>query len=303
MRKQNKALSILLTICMVVGMLPLSAYAADSVSYLYYADEAAAIAGNTTTGSCTDYTVVSDQTAWGEAGQTKWYVVSSSVTIADRITASGDVRLILSNGCTLTASKGIGVTDGNSLTIYGQSADGSTMGVLKSQSALSNNAAIGGESSKSSGQITINGGKITVKGGSSAAGIGGGRSGNGRVTVNGGVVTVNANSGSEGSAGIGGGYRGSGVVTINGGTVSANGREGGAGIGGGGYGAATVTVNGGSVTARGGGFGVGIGSGSGSQIDRSYTAAVTINGGTVDAYTGSGSGYKGAAIEIGRAHV
>ena len=270
-----------------------------AIGYLYYADEAAAIAGNTTTGSCTDYTVVSDQTAWGEAGQTKWYVVNSSVTIADRITASGDVHLILSDGCTLTASKGIGVTDGNSLTIYGQSADESTMGVLKSQNALSNNAAIGGESSISSGQITINGGKITVKGGNNAAGIGGGRSGKGSVTVNGGVVTVNANSGSEGSAGIGGGYRGSGVVTINGGTVSANGREGGAGIGGGGYGAATVTVNGGSVTARGGGFGVGIGSGSGSQIDRSYTAAVTINGGTVDAYTGSGSGYKGAAIGCG----
>ena len=45
MRKLNKALSVVLTICMIVGMLPLSAYAADSVSYLYYADEAAAIAG------------------------------------------------------------------------------------------------------------------------------------------------------------------------------------------------------------------------------------------------------------------
>ena len=295
---KNKLLSILLTICMVVTLLPVSALADGEVSYLYYADEAAVIAGTTSTGSCTDYTVVSDQTAWGAADTTSWYVVNSTVTISDRITVSGDVRLILANGCTLTASAGIGVASGNSLTIYGQSADESTMGVLKCRSVASYNAAIGGDNSQSSGQITINGGSISVKG-SYAAGIGGGYYGSGTVTVNGGIVTADTyQSSSSGCAGIGGGYHGSGTVTINGGTVTATGSAGGAGIGGGGYGAATVTIRGGSVKATGGESGAGIGSGSGSNIDHSYTATVTISGGTVDASTGGGSGYK-AAIGCG----
>lgn len=299
MKMKNRLLSILLTICMVALLLPVSATADDAVSYLYYADEAAAIAGTTSTGSCTNYTAVSDQTVWGEAGQEKWYVVNSSVTISDRITVSGDVHLILVDSYTLTAPKGIGVATGNSLTIYGQSADGSTMGVLKCRSVASNNAAIGGNNTESGGQITINGGKITVTGGSYAAGIGGGRSGNGSVTINGGIVTANTyQSSSSGCAGIGGGYSGSGTITINGGTVTATGSAGGAGIGGGGYGAATVTIRGGSVTAKGGESGGGIGSGSGSQINHSYTATVTISGGTVDASTGGGSGYR-AAIGCG----
>ena len=292
--KTKKLLSILLTICMVTTLLPVSALADGTVSYLYYADEAAAIAGTANTGSCTDYTVVSNQTAWGEAGQTKWYVVNSSVTIADRITVSGDVHLILSNGCTLTASKGIGVTGDNSLTIYGQSADESAMGAIEAQLGIQNGynylAAIGGGGSQnSSGQITVNGGKITATGGTNAAGIGGGKDESGTVTINGGFITATSqyNNATPGAA-IGGGYNGSGTVTINGGHVVATGGQSSAGIGSGYAASATVTINGGIIEAHGGAGAAGIGSGK-YWYDTSTTrqATVFIHGGTVVADTKS----------------
>ena len=65
--------------------------------------------------SCTP---VADTTAEWNAG---WYAVSGSVTISEPITVSGAVNLILTDGCTLTAEKGIVVTSTNSLSIYAQS--------------------------------------------------------------------------------------------------------------------------------------------------------------------------------------
>ena len=41
-----------------------------------------------------------------------------------RVTVSGDVHLILADGCKLTAGTGIEVNSGNSLTIYAQSDSG-----------------------------------------------------------------------------------------------------------------------------------------------------------------------------------
>ena len=50
-----------------------------------------------------------------------WYVVpAGTTTIADRITVSNSVNLILSDGATLNANSGITVAGGNSLTIWGQ---------------------------------------------------------------------------------------------------------------------------------------------------------------------------------------
>ena len=51
------------------------------------------------------------------------------VTVSDRINVSGDVHLILCDNATLIASKGIGVTGNNSLTVYAQST-GDSMGAL-----------------------------------------------------------------------------------------------------------------------------------------------------------------------------
>ena len=58
-----------------------------------------------------------------------WYAVTEDVTVSDRINVSGDVHLILCDNATLIASKGIGVTGNNSLTVYAQST-GDSMGAL-----------------------------------------------------------------------------------------------------------------------------------------------------------------------------
>lgn len=156
-------------------------------------------------------------------------MVTGNVTIGaegtQRVTITGDVHLILANGCTLTVNGGISVTKGNSLTIYAQST-GDGMGKLVAKST--DYAGIG-----AGGNITINGGTVTSTGGGFGAGIGGGYKGaGGNITISGGTVKA---TGGEDGAGIGGG-RGSegGSITISGGTVTATGgKDGGAGIGGG----------------------------------------------------------------------
>ena len=245
--------------------------------------------------------VESSTTAWSDG----WYVVNGAVTIGNRATVSGDVRLILEDGAVLTIEKGIQVQDddrdpsngsANQLTIYAQS-DGENMGTL---TANGNNggAGIGGGDSGSGGNITINGGNVTATGGQYAAGIGGGNGGSGgTVTIHGGNVT--ASSGDSG-AGIGGGYSGSGgTITINGGRVKANGGDSGAGIGGGRRGSGgEITIHGGSVTATGGQDAAGIGGG--------YDASggtVTIHGGSVTATgglsaSGIGSGKEGSGVSF-----
>ena len=234
--------------------------------------------------TCDSATVVTEtDTAWGASdSQEHWYVVNSNVTINTRVTVTGDVHLILEDGCSLTVNGGINATDTNSLTIYGQS--GGTGKLTATGGGFQ--AGIGGNSNQS-GTITINGGTVTATGGDGGAGIGGGKEAEGgTITINGG--TVNA-TGSTDAAGIGGGGGGNGGnITINGGTVTATGSttpySGSAGIGGGGvYGSGgTIIIRGGTVIANGAG-GAGIGGGSSGA-----GGTITISGGTVIA-TGSGS--------------
>ena len=234
--------------------------------------------------TCDSATVVTEtDTAWGASdSQEHWYVVNSNVTINTRVTVTGDVNLILEDGCSLTVNGGINATDTNSLTIYGQS--GGTGKLTATGGGFQ--AGIGGNSNQS-GTITINGGTVTATGGDGGAGIGGGKEAEGgTITINGG--TVNA-TGSTDAAGIGGGGGGNGGnITINGGTVTATGSttpySGSAGIGGGGvYGSGgTIIIRGGTVIANGAG-GAGIGGGSSGA-----GGTITISGGTVIA-TGSGS--------------
>ena len=53
---------------------------------------------------------------------TGWYMAAGDVTIDSRVTVNGDVKLILQDGATLTVNGGIDVSDGNSFTVYAQSA-------------------------------------------------------------------------------------------------------------------------------------------------------------------------------------
>ncbi|MGN0709449.1 MAG: hypothetical protein ACI4LM_04320, partial [Anaerovoracaceae bacterium] len=57
------------------------------------------------------------------SGTTAWaggkYVAKGNVTISEPVVVSGDVTLVLENGCELTCSQGIQVPKGASLTIEG----------------------------------------------------------------------------------------------------------------------------------------------------------------------------------------
>ena len=155
----------------------------------------------------TEITNNNPPTTWGDTANDGWYIVRGAVTIDSRVTVSGDVHLILTDGAHLTVNGGIGVSEGNNLTIYAQST-GEHMGTLIATANDRNNAGIGGGDSGNGGSITINGGDVRATGGRDGAGIGGGWSGaGGSITINGGDVT--ATGGSYG-AGIGGGYYGDG---------------------------------------------------------------------------------------------
>ena len=114
--KKQKWLSLLLCVAVVIMLLPATVLAAEGdVSYSYY--DADSETWQTGTKAVGDYTsVTSADTSWSDG----WYVVSGEVTISSRVAVSGDVHLILEDGCTLTADAGIQVHDTNALTIYGQ---------------------------------------------------------------------------------------------------------------------------------------------------------------------------------------
>ena len=115
----------------------LSSERASAVTYRYYEN------GTWKTGTVTDYTTVTSgmDTTW-ESG---WYVVDRNVTFDSRIVVRQEagvehtVNLILKDGCTLTANKGIEVENDSgyggslaTLNIYAQST-GSNMGALIAQ--------------------------------------------------------------------------------------------------------------------------------------------------------------------------
>ena len=116
--------------------------------------------------------------------------------ISERVTVNGDVHLILCNSVSLKIPEGIIVTEGNSLTIYGQIHN---EGKLIIQDAKVNHAGIGGGLYETCGTVTINGGDITVA--SSKRGAVCGNGADYAVAVFGGSFTV---SGGAISAGAGG---------------------------------------------------------------------------------------------------
>ena len=219
--KKRRLLSILLTLCMVLALMPQMAFA-DTVTGITYLDASGAQQ------TCDNATVVpGDDTTWGTDNETTWYVAQGDVTIESRVTVTGDVHLILADGCNLTVNGGIYVSSwtASKLTIYGQ--ENGTGELYAYASSGSDYAGIGGnkEPYGTSGEITINGGNITAVGDGIGAGIGGGDMGGFEcITINGGTVTATGGN-NDGSSGIGtfeGGST-SGTITISGGTVMATG--------------------------------------------------------------------------------
>lgn len=270
----KKSCAAILCGALVCAMFPSTGFA-ESADTSYYCDE------NGVRCDIPQEMVVVENgsTAWNGGDGDVWYVVTKNVEIGERVEVSGAVNLVLCDGVTLTAEKGIHVTGGNSLTIYGQEAgDGRIYAT-----AIEEQAAIGGNIDEPGGILTINGGTIDVKGGVDAAGIGGGFGSNGTVgniTINNGEVYA---KGGLQAAGIGGGANADGIgkdgwIIINGGTVEATGGGYGAGIGGGrNQSGISIEINGGYITATGVNGGAGIGSGAGRNDDN----VITISGGKI----------------------
>jgi len=199
-----------------------------------------------------------------ETWETGWWVVDKYAEFNNRVVVKGTVNLIINDGVTLNAKKGIQVHRGNTLNIYTQQ---SGTGLVKANGDGSN-AGIGGGyvkqrsgtfEDKSCGTINIYGGTIEARGGSYAAGIGSGyikseTTDGGTINIYGGKVTA---WGNDGGAGIGSGrlsesnsYTNPQTINIYGGQVTAyNGGSGSDGIGKGKYGKeGTTTLNWKNVT-------------------------------------------------------
>ena len=167
---KKRTVSLFCALCLCLTLLPVTAGAVETtVPYIYYTWDNNALVEHTGT---TTTVLDSSTTAWGgsESGKEYWYVVNSTFPIDDRVTVSGEVHLILADGCSLTVNGGIQVASGNSLTIYAQS-DGEQMGKLEITDVAEYNAGIGGNGSSSgngetAGAITIHGGTVTATGGS-----------------------------------------------------------------------------------------------------------------------------------------
>jgi|GEM_PF-4817591 len=223
---------------------------------------------------CAAYTPLDEVTT---ALRTGWYAAGGSVSIESVVTVSGEVNLILCDGCTLN-TQNVEVTPGSSLTIWGQTEGTGTLTAAGTEDWA---AGIGGTERLDAGAVTINGGVVNATGGYSAAGIGGGfNAGGGTITINAGIVTA---VGGYAAAGIGGASGEGGRITITGGTVNATGGYDGTGIGSGDIAATgTIVITGGVVTAAGQGRATGIGG--------SWGGSVTISGAVVNAAAGPEGG-------------
>ena len=104
----------------------------------------------------------------GTSGKTAWYVADSDIEWENFVLVQGDVHLVICDDITITSIYGIVVSNGNSLTIYGQENGTGTLvakGVNYSEDFYS--AAIGGcdvtTEMANGGVITINGGIISAQ--------------------------------------------------------------------------------------------------------------------------------------------
>ena len=79
--------------------------------------------------------VAADDREW----TTGWYVAAGEIAIPNRVDVNGEVNLILADGCTLNAEKGIGVYNDNAITIW---ASVQQTGALN---AIGGGAGIGGD--------------------------------------------------------------------------------------------------------------------------------------------------------------
>lgn len=201
----KRTLFILCTFALCLSLLPVTALAADGdVTYQYYDTETKE--WQTGTKSSGEYTTtgLGYGTTLGSAGAENWYVADGTGSaLGSTISVNGDVHLILAGSCNLSrASCALNITDGSSLTIYGQY---SSSGVL----SLTSSSGSGAIALNGSSTLTIHSGKLTLTN-VSGANI---SVGSGTLNIYGGTVVSGSNTGITVSSG--------GAVNIYGGTVSA----------------------------------------------------------------------------------
>ena len=98
-------------------MIPTSVFAEEVEGNVQYIDQ------DGVTRECNVYYSISDPDGYisnGTEFAKGWYVVDESWTLKERVTVTGDIYIILVNGKTLTAEKGISVNGVGNLHIYGQ---------------------------------------------------------------------------------------------------------------------------------------------------------------------------------------
>ncbi len=254
---KKRVLAVLLTLCMVLGLMPMTAFAANEKHDISKADLVLGLEscgdnckGHVVTGTTNNTGIVWKQHNVVIKGGKHTITVDNANIITPTITHSGieisdgaEVTLVLVGNNEIHGAlnhPAIWVEPGSSLTIKGT---GSLKAVAGDYTGSSGAAGIGGswgdavDKASNFGDITIESGNIVAQGSGGGAGIGGGYfttdqvkkpAATGNVTINGGFVkayggkprtAAEANSG----AGIGSGYNQdfAGTVTINGGVVFA----------------------------------------------------------------------------------
>lgn len=309
---KKRLFASLLCLALCLSLLPITALADGDggVEYIERGWDGSAVTEQVKTID-TYTTITSDTIQWNNG----WYVAQGEVTIGtddnpQRVTVTGDVHLILTDGCTLTVNGGIQVEKGNSLTIYGQSEQTGTMGRLiasiTEEDASIYHAVIGGNGSDTGGN---EGGAVTIHGGfvsATATVIDFSQSdpdtsqgnNNGSFAGDSYGAAIGGGGSETGTGGDGG------TITIFGGTVRAEsvlgaGIGGGSGGGGGGDGG-KVTISGGAVRAEsyyGGGIGGGCDLSGGDTGGDGGT--ITISGGTVEVQSVSGAAIGGGTSGLG----
>lgn len=196
MKRTKKPVSVVLALLLMLCLLPARIAAAD---------------GNGT--EANPYLFTGETTELVDGG---YYLVNSDVTVSTRIEVSGTAVLILGEGATLTASKGVRVGSDKTLTIRGTGTLTAETGMIGYDGFA---AGIGGGYNQTVGNITIEGGTIIARGYKYGAGIGSGQAqamtaSCGDITITGGNIKA---TGGELAAGIGTGKGAScGKITIGG---------------------------------------------------------------------------------------
>lgn len=231
MKKLKKTVVVsVLTLCMMIALLPCSVFAADvgssnsqePVTYIERSWNGSEVVETTRT--VTDYIEVTPDTTY--FANEKIYVVKGDVTVSDRILCDSHSRLVLTDGCTLQAEKGIGVDSGALFEIFGQEGNSGKL-IANKKGENRDCAGIGGNHGSVRSTIQIHGGYVCAYPASDswAPAIGGGTYGRGyELTVYGGFVKA---YGSYGAA-IGKGHgdstfngKGNTTISLYGGTIEA----------------------------------------------------------------------------------